>query len=430
MTRRLRAAVLSREAVQQIGLIWVAWIVVLISFQAAAAARIDLRTPDRALPWAGQHNTSGSNYDMPYVGERLLNQQVAWDSVWYLSIAVAGYDDPLVRSAPVKLDGEERELSLSYAFMPLYPVLMRIGATPLQGIGLNPIAAAAVSGVLISVLGTLGAALAMWDIARRSLGDRGGVRAAVYMLVFPTAFFLASVYSEGLFLGLALGSLALAQRRMWALAGLLAALAAFTRPLGVMLVLPLGWEYLQQVDWRSVLARRPLLARPLPRPSRETVVASLALVAPGIVFLAWQRSFLGRAFHAIEVHYGRRAFDFDDSIASWYTALAGVAGSNPQMTVYYAGEIASVTLAVIACVWALRRYPGLALFGLVSLLLAVTSGVNAAVSLSRYVLSIPVVFLMLASLGRFEAFDRIWTLGSAMGLALLAMLFAFNFWVA
>ena len=41
-----------------------------------------------------------------------------------------------------------------------------------------------------------------------TLGEEGGVRSAFYLLIFPSGFFLAQVYTEGLFIGLSFGSLA------------------------------------------------------------------------------------------------------------------------------------------------------------------------------------------------------------------------------
>jgi hypothetical protein len=62
---------------------------------------------------------------------------------------------------------------------------------------------------------------------------------------FPTAFFLNAVYTEALFVALSAGSFwAAAVRRDLLLAGVLGALAAATRNLGVLLLIPLGYEWL------------------------------------------------------------------------------------------------------------------------------------------------------------------------------------------
>jgi hypothetical protein len=48
----------------------------------------------------------------------------------------------------------------------------------------------------------------------------------------------------------------------------------------------------------------------------------------------------------------------------------------------------------------------------------------------RYILAAPAVFLVLARWGRNPVFDRAWTILSILLMGTLAMLFAFNMWVA
>ncbi len=55
--------------------------------------------------------------------------------------------------------------------------------------------------------------LALFDLTRDSLGEDGALRAVFYLIVFPTGFFLIQVYTEGLFVGLAFGCLAMLKRQ-------------------------------------------------------------------------------------------------------------------------------------------------------------------------------------------------------------------------
>ena len=57
-------------------------------------------------------------------------------------------------------------------------------------------------------------------------------------------------------------------------------------------------------------------------------------------------------------------------------------------------------------------------------------GSGPAQGIQRYILGAPAVFVMLAHWGKNPIFDRAWTLFSILIMGLLAMLFAFNFWVA
>jgi hypothetical protein len=145
-----------------------------------------------------------------------------WDSTWYLEIAQGGYTptDP-ARSA----------------FFPLYPLLVSVVSAPLGG-ALVP------AGLLVSWSAALGfLTLLHRVIARARDAATAGtvVRVAAYV---PPAIFLSAIYTEALFLVLSLGALVAARRDRWALAGVLAMVAASCRSIGVLLVLPLLVEYL------------------------------------------------------------------------------------------------------------------------------------------------------------------------------------------
>jgi len=98
------------------------------------------------------------------------------------------------------------------------------------------------------------------------------------------------------------------------------------------------------------------------------------------------------------------------------------------MRVYFLMEFASVILAALACLFTLRRYPAVSLFGLVALVIAFTSG--SPQSLIRYVLVVPPVFIMLASLGKATWFDRSWTVLSLLLMGMQVSLFTWDMWVA
>jgi 4-amino-4-deoxy-L-arabinose transferase-like glycosyltransferase len=69
-------------------------------------------------------------------------------------------------------------------------------------------------------------------------------RATVYLLAFsPMAFFFSAPYTESLFLLLSVGAFYAARRERWWVAGAVAGLAAVTRNMGVLLVLPLAIMY-------------------------------------------------------------------------------------------------------------------------------------------------------------------------------------------
>ena len=101
----------------------------------------------------------------------------------------------------------------------------------------------------------------------------------------------------------------------------------------------------------------------------------------------------------------------------------------PSSTSFYiALEFLSLALGIAACVWLFRRMPGVALFGLGVIVLS--AGSSSAQGMDRYVLAVPAIFLMLASFGRRDLFDRAWVMTSTLLMGLLAMLFTVGFWVS
>ena len=120
--------------------IWALWVVVVIAFQAISAERVRLVRPDYAVSWSSWETELGNNLFKDYLNEDFLNQQVAWDSEYYLGIAVGGYDDPIAGTATDP--DTNKEIPRNYSFFPFYPALIRIVAVPLSLIGLNAIATA------------------------------------------------------------------------------------------------------------------------------------------------------------------------------------------------------------------------------------------------------------------------------------------------
>lgn len=155
------------------------------------------------------------------LAERFWGIWSHWDGEWFLYVAQVGY----------------RPGDSTSPFFPLYPILVRILAA---GLG-NYLWA----GVIISAVAAAVALVLLYLLAGYEMGQAAAKRTILYLAVFPTSFFLAACYSESLFLALCLGAFLAARKYSnWWLAGLLVGLAAITRNLGILLLLPLGWEWL------------------------------------------------------------------------------------------------------------------------------------------------------------------------------------------
>jgi len=168
------------------------------------------------------------------IARGFLDLWARWDGGQYLAIATEGYD----------LNAPERT-----AFFPLFPLLIRLGAA----LGGPP----ASWGVLVSLVATFFALCFLYRIAEKHWGLKVARATVLTFAFFPTAFFLNAVYTEALFVALSAGSFWAANvRRDLLLAGVLGALAAATRNLGVLLLIPLGYEWLRnrrEFGWRGAL---------------------------------------------------------------------------------------------------------------------------------------------------------------------------------
>lgn len=417
---------MKRYGVWGIVLLWLLWALVMSGYQVFIRARFAPERPDHALSWTSSETLPDSQEDKPYLTEPFLNDHVSWDSEYYISIAVAGYDDPQMRAIPptfswsqpqVGLKGDHPDwISMNYAFFPFYPLMMRVVAFPLHLFGMNEVAGAALAGVLVSMVGTLGALVALYDLGRGGMDEPGGLRAAFYLLIFPAGMFLAQVYTEGLFLGLSFGALALARRGRWIWAALLAMCATWTRAAGALLLLPMVWFWWKQ----SGLTHAPR------RLSGVKLATLLLAGSPLLAYLIWWLV-LGEPFHTVESRFFNRGlFMLGQSWEAWGQAWESMIGGNLQARAYFLVEFAAIAFGFTCCVLMLRRDPALALYSLAVILFSLTSGV--AQGMHRYVMAAPVVFLLPARWGRSEAFDRIWTLGNVLLMGVLAITFSFDLW--
>jgi Gpi18-like mannosyltransferase len=151
----------------------------------------------------------------------LLDSWFRWDSGLYTHIATAGYD-----------------VHWTFAFFPLFPLLEK-GVSFLTH---DPF----IAGLLISNLAGLGMLIVLYRLVEQDFDAERAFRTALYIAVFPTAFFFAAAYNESLFLFLTLLSFYYMRQANWWLAGFFGFLAALTRSVGVILLLPFCYDYIRQ----------------------------------------------------------------------------------------------------------------------------------------------------------------------------------------
>jgi Mannosyltransferase (PIG-V) len=193
----------------------------------------------------------------------VVSPAARFDSAWLLEIADHGY-----------------AVDARTAFFPLYPLVVAAVAA-LTGSTL-------VAGIAVSVVCSLAALYLVHRFVALDHGSEVAKTAVWIVACFPLAFCLSAVYTEGLFLLLAVGSLYAARLGNWPVACACAGLAAGTRSAGVLLVIPLlvVMLYGPRADRVATSARATVLDlredwRPRHRLGRETLW--LGLVPLGLL---------------------------------------------------------------------------------------------------------------------------------------------------
>lgn len=309
----------------------------------------------------------------------------AWDAAFYRDIADHGY-------------GGVAEEALR--FFPLLPILTKLLAFPLLG---ND----GLALVLVVNAAALAAGMLIHRLAVAETGDVAlGERAAWLLALLPPAAVLVLGYAEALLLALSIAAfLCYRQGRWWAAAGL-GALAALSRPVGVLLAIPAFIEGLR--GWRT--AGRGLVGR------------AAAVVAPGLgaaAFLAWAELAFGdwrlpiRLQNSAHLRGG-----WANPLGTIGTSFDGLFGDGRL------GEglhVPWLVLFVVLLVVAFRTLPASYGAYATAVLLLATTGETLG-SFERYGLSAFPLVLALAVVARPPRLERVVLTGAAAGLCGFAAL--------
>ncbi len=348
-----------------------------------------------------------------------------WDGLWYRMIALDGYAGPTE--------------SARAAFWPLYPWLMAAGHR-LTGLAPETV------GYLISNIAFAVALLLLYRLVALDFGAAIARGTLWALALFPTSLFFTAVYTESLFLLLAVAALLGARTDHWLLAGVAGALAALTRSYGVFLVVPFALLLWQR--------HRFDLRRWFP----AAIPAAFPVLGPAI--FAWflqQTQGNWRAFIDVQDQWNRyqampwqtlhcaiwSCFDLggEPDGATW--GWVGAFLHNPAVATTNAWridvansdtlELVVTVLFLALAVLGLRLLPawqsGYVLPGLLIPLFS-PSSVHALMSMPRFVLPLFPLFTVLAILLRSPKLAIPVAVISSLLLALLSVQFALWYWVS
>ncbi|PRZ44398.1 dolichyl-phosphate-mannose-protein mannosyltransferase [Antricoccus suffuscus] len=157
-----------------------------------------------------------------HAGRSLAERLLSWDGRWFAQIAEHGYP------GYINLTDVHDETSGAYAFLPGYPLLVRLVALVTGNIDHAGLAVTGVAGVV--------AAAGIYCYVTRLSGRiRVGVLAVGLWAALPMSVVLSMMYSEALFVALAVWALYAVLADRWLTAGVLSLCAGLVRPSGIAL---------------------------------------------------------------------------------------------------------------------------------------------------------------------------------------------------
>jgi hypothetical protein len=338
---------------------------------------------------------------------RLLPAWNQWDTQWYTDIARRGYAwKKAVGTSPT-------------AFFPLYPLLIR-GMVELTHRSYLTAA------LLVSNLAFIAALVYLWKLTWWELGGRAASRAVLYIAVFPTALFFFAGYTESLFLLLTVSSFYHLRRQDWLAAGALAALASATRVTGILLLVPLLYEYGRTRNFSLRRIDRGAIGLLLPPAGLLAFMLYLQVVVGNALAFtssqeAWQKIFTPWLW------------------SGFLESVRQILDVQPAASFFEAHNVINAGLGGLFLIWSVLATRRLAApYGLYLLAFWVATLTSPAmangypvplISLSRYVVTLFPVFMYAGAIGRNEQFHSAYVILSTGLLAVFTVQFVTGGWI-
>ncbi|MGZ6970436.1 MAG: mannosyltransferase family protein [Thermoanaerobaculia bacterium] len=377
----------TRQRVFALGLLWLAYVWIVAGVSGSILPEIAA-----ARPWT---------YDIV----RRVTPLARWDSGWYINLAEAGYREP-----PTHV-GQET----NHAFFPLYPGLMRL-IVRTTGIETS------LAGNLVSAAAVLVALLLFAAWTERHFGASRVVPAVLVLLLFPTSFFFAAVYTEALLLALSLAAVEAFARRRPVIGVIAGVLAGLTRISGLVLA-----PYLALVAFRACRDAGDSPGRAL---RGATLAAASPLAGFGLFCLYFWRRFSDPFLFVTAQHNwsGQAKSILDGPSLIWRGVVEDfqrgrLLGGSPARTLE---GVYLLVFLVLAAVLLRQRRHAEALFVFLTVAIVLPSGTFE--SAGRYVLPAFPAFAVLAGLSSRRDLFRSLLVLSAAAQAVYVWAFVHWYW--
>jgi len=250
----------------------------------------------------------------------------SWDAVFYREISEQGYPAELPR------DDDGQVVKNAWAFMPLFPVLVRVVRPVVGGDWL-------IAAIVVAVLAGAGATLVLHRLMLTRFGARASFWGAVFFCVAPMSFVLQVPYAESLFLLLMFGALLAMTLRRWAWFTALGVLASVAHPGSLALSAALG------LTWLVRLVRHRRARRRGGELDRTPVAEHLRIWAAGLVVTA-----AGFAWPVVVAVVTGERDGYFATESSWWRDYIGSDGFVPFTPWFRFGDAMAGWLGVVAVV--------------------------------------------------------------------------------
>lgn len=310
-----------------------------------------------------------------------------WDTGYYLDIATNGY------SATVNEGGY-----VNYVFFPLYPYLMKLLGSITHDFY--------ISGIIISNICTLISCIFLYKLVILDETHDTALRSIKYLMLFPTSFILSGVFTESLFLALALSCFYFARKGNWFCVGAIGFWLSLTRSLGFFIILPMLYEYLKS------------------KPISKDLLYLLLIPSGLFVFMGYNYYLTGDllAFSHAQSLWGRQLMN---PLSYLYQALS--LSQNHQgygTTQYFCIAIFTILLLLLFIAFYNRIRFSYLIFSIYSIVIPLSTGLA---SMPRFALVVFPFFILLSQLTKKYYIDNIATVSLALLQGFLMVFWTNNF---
>lgn len=321
-----------------------------------------------------------------------------FDGAYYLLIAAKGY-------------------TVNAGFFPLFPLSIHMAALPFNTLPFDFLQY--IIGILLVGVYFFTALVLFYKLIKLDYKENIAIWSIIFLLIFPTSFFYASIYSEGLFLLLSLLTFYLARKKRWAVAGIAGALLSATRLVGIAIFPVLIYEYFKNEKNKSLSKLLPIFLSPLGLIAY--VFYNLGKWGNPFYFIEAQGNFQNnRSVESVilpiqtVIRYFKILTSVNPGIYEWWVAFFELSFFIFALILFYVAWKKKVRISYL-------------IFGALCFLIPASSGTFSG--LPRYVMVIFPIFITLA-LVRNKAVKIIYCIVSITLLFIFFMLFSKGYFIA